>query len=464
MKLFKKDESKTNINEDKEILKKYQGESLKDKETILKEYHSNVLGLSSNEAGKRLLKNGRNVVVKDDNKTFLYFLLNAFKDEFIIILLVLSVINFLLGDTLGSLIIIVIATISALIRYFQDYAAYKFNKKLKSSISSMVMVIRNKEEKEINVSNVVVGDIIKLNAGTIIPADLRIIDAKDLFLDQAVFTGESVLVEKVSKCSNPYHEIFDIPNVALMGSSVVSGLGSGVVISTGFDTYLGKVGNKVTTKKSETNFDKGIKQISKLLIRYMIVVCLVVIVIDGIIKQNINEAILFALSVAVGITPSMLPMILNVNLTKGSQALAKKNTLVKKIDAIQNLGAIDILCTDKTGTLTENKIVLQKYIDARGIENKSILEYAYLNSYYGTGLKNLVDRAILTYGKENKIDEYIEKYEKIDEIPFDYNRKRQSIIVKNSKSYRMITKGALEEVLSVCTKIKLGQKVVNITK
>ena len=288
MKLFKKDESKTNINEDKEILKKYQGESLKDKDTILKEYHSNVLGLSSNEAGKRLLKNGRNVVVKDDNKTFLYFLLNAFKDEFIIILLVLSVINFLLGDTLGSLIIIVIATISALIRYFQDYAAYKFNKKLKSSISSMVMVIRNKEEKEINVSNVVVGDIIKLNAGTIIPADLRIIDAKDLFLDQAVFTGESVLVEKVSKCSNPYHEIFDIPNVALMGSSVVSGLGSGVVISTGFDTYLGKVGNKVTTKKSETNFDKGIKQISKLLIRYMIVVCLVVIVIDGIIKQNIN--------------------------------------------------------------------------------------------------------------------------------------------------------------------------------
>ena len=162
MKLFKKDESKTNINEDKEILKKYQGESLKDKDTILKEYHSNVLGLSSNEAGKRLLKNGRNVVVKDDNKTFLYFLLNAFKDEFIIILLVLSVINFLLGDTLGSLIIIVIATISALIRYFQDYAAYKFNKKLKSSISSMVMVIRNKDEKEINVSNVVVGDIIKL--------------------------------------------------------------------------------------------------------------------------------------------------------------------------------------------------------------------------------------------------------------------------------------------------------------
>ena len=464
MKLFKKDESKTNINEDKEILKKYQGESLKDKETILKEYQSDILGLSSNEAGKRLLKNGRNIVVKDDNKTFLYFLLNAFKDEFIIILLVLSVINFLLGDTLGSLIIIVIATISALIRYFQDYAAYKFNKKLKSSISSMVTVIRNKEEKETKVSNVVVGDIIKLNAGTIIPADLRIIDAKDLFLDQAVFTGESVLVEKVSDCSSPYHEIFDIPNVALMGSSVVSGLGTGVVINTGFDTYLGKVGNKVTTKKTETNFDKGIKQISKLLIRYMIVVCLVVIVIDGIIKQNINEAMLFALSVAVGITPSMLPMILNVNLTKGSQALAKKNTLVKKIDAIQNLGAIDILCTDKTGTLTENKIVLQKYIDARGIENKSILEYAYLNSYYGTGLKNLVDRAILTYGKENKIDEYIEKYEKIDEIPFDYNRKRQSIIVKNSKSYRMITKGALEEVLSVCTKIKLGQKIVDITK
>lgn len=255
----------------------------------------------------------------------------SFKDEFIIILLFLSLINFLLGDTLGSLIIVVIGIISALIRFFQDYSVYKFNRKLKSKIYSTVNVLRNNEEKEVKVENVVIGDIIKLNAGTIIPADLRIIDSKDLFLNESVFTGESILVEKNNKVNNNAKEIFDINNICLMGTSVVSGRGEGIVINSGFNTYLGKVGKEVNTKKEVTNFDKGIKNITKLLIRYMVVVCLVVIVIDGIIKQNIGEALLFALSVAVGITPSMLPMILNVNLTKGSKSLANKKTLVKNI-------------------------------------------------------------------------------------------------------------------------------------
>ncbi len=247
-----------------------------------------------------------------------------------------------------------------------------------------------------------------------------------------------------------------------MGSSVVSGLGTGVVVETGFSTYLGTLGGEVENKKTVTNFDLGIKHISNLLIKYMVVVCLVVVIIDGLIKKNINEALLFALSVAVGITPSMLPMILNVNLTKGSRSLAKKKTLVKKIESIQNLGAIDILCTDKTGTLTENKIILQKYIDAKGTENNSILEYAYLNSHYSTGIKNLVDRAILTYAKENKLEALDEKYEKVDEIPFDYTRKKETVIVKKQGKYRVITKGALEEILSCCTKIKLGMKVTTI--
>ena len=192
--------------------------------------------------------------------------------------------------------------------------------------------------------------------------------------------------------------------------------------------------------------------------------CLVVIIIDGIIKQNIGEALLFALSVAVGITPSMLPMILNVNLTKGSKSLANKKTLVKNIASIQNLGAIDILCTDKTGTLTENNITLQKYIDALGNENEDILEYAYLNSYYSTGIKNLIDKAIISYGKEHKLDTTLEKYEKVDEIPFDYNRKKQSVVVKNKSAYRMITKGALEEIINDCDNVVINDEIKKITK
>lgn len=449
---------------DSEMLKKYMDESILNNEELMKKYNSKVQGLNDNEVKIRLSKNGKNVVIKDDKKSPLYFLLMSFKDEFIIILLFLSLINFLLGDTLGSLIIVVIGIISALIRFFQDYSVYKFNRKLKSKIYSTVNVLRNNEEKEVKVENVVIGDIIKLNAGTIIPADLRIIDSKDLFLNESVFTGESILVEKNNKVNNNAKEIFDINNICLMGTSVVSGRGEGIVINTGFNTYLGKVGKEVNTKKEVTNFDKGIKNITKLLIRYMVVVCLVVIVIDGIIKQNISEALLFALSVAVGITPSMLPMILNVNLTKGSKSLANKKTLVKNIASIQNLGAIDILCTDKTGTLTENNITLQKYIDALGNENEDILEYAYLNSYYSTGIKNLIDKAIISYGKEHKLDTTLEKYEKVDEIPFDYNRKKQSVVVKNKSAYRMITKGALEEIINDCDNVVINGEIKEITK
>ena len=457
-----KRKKKTLKNNDLKILEKYLSISKQEDQEIFKQYNTNIEGLNSKEAKERLEKEGKNIVIKEEKKSMFYFLLNSFKDEFIIILICLAIINFFLQDKLGSLIILIIALISALIRFVQDYSVDKFNHKLKSSIYSTTTVLRNHQEVEIKVDDVVKGDIVKLNAGAIIPADLKIIEAKDLFLNESVFTGESALVEKRKINQTEKKEIFDIENIALMGSSVVSGLGTGIVVETGFSTYLGTLGGEVENKKTVTNFDLGIKHISNLLIKYMIVVCLVVVIIDGLIKKNINEALLFALSVAVGITPSMLPMILNVNLTKGSRSLAKKKTLVKKIESIQNLGAIDILCTDKTGTLTENKIILQKYIDAKGTENNSILEYAYLNSHYSTGIKNLVDRAILTYAKENKLEALDEKYEKVDEIPFDYTRKKETVIVKKQGKYRVITKGALEEILSCCTKIKLGTKVTTI--
>src|SRR5574344_523942 len=424
---------------------------------------SNKTGLSSVEVQKRLNNNGKNIAIKDDKKSPLYFLINSFKDHFIIILLFLAVINYSLGDKIGSLVIILIALISALIRFFQDYSVYKFNQKLKSKIFSTCVVLRDNKEYEVKVENVVVGDIIKLNAGAIIPADVRILESKDLYINQSSFTGEGIPVEKTEMFNNS-KEIFDINNIVLMNANVISGSATAIVIKSGLNTFIGQMGKELVAKKETTNFDKGMAKITKLLIGYMVVVCLFVLVVHGVIKGNFNEAILFALSVAVGITPSMLPMIVNVNLTRGSKVLADKKTLVKRIESIQNLGAIDILCTDKTGTLTENEITLQKYIDVNGKENLDILEYAYLNSVYATGIKNLVDRAILKYGIDHKISDKVNKYEKVDEIPFDYERKKMSIVVKNKNGYRMLTKGALEEIINCCSQVKIKGKYHKITK
>ena len=458
------DTMKDNKIDDILILKDYNEISKLTTEEILTKYHTKEEGLTNKEAQKRLNSNGKNIVIKEVNRSIFYFIFNSLKEEFIIILLVLAVINFSLGDKIGSLVIVLIAIISILIRVLEDYSVYKFNKKLRSKIVSTTKVIRDNKELEIKVENVVIGDIISLNAGSIIPADCIVINSKDLFVNESVFTGESIPVEKKETNKKEYDNLFDIKNVLYMSSSVISGTAKAIVVKTGFDTYLGKIGKEINTKKNITAFDKGMKDITNMLIKFMVVICLIILLVDGIIRSNFTEAILFAFSVAVGITPSMLPMIVNVNLTKGTKALAKKKVLVKHIESIQNLGAIDTLCTDKTGTLTENKIVLQKYIDVLGNEDNSILEYAYINSYYSSGMKNIVDRAIMIYGSKHNLDNILPKYEKIDEIPFDYNRKVMSIIVRNKNTYRMITKGAMEEVLKRCTKVKVKGKEEDLTK
>lgn len=458
------DTMKDNKIDDILILKDYNEISKLTTEEILTKYHTKEEGLTNKEAQKRLNSNGKNIVIKEVNRSIFYFIFNSLKEEFIIILLVLAVINFSLGDKLGSLVIVLIAIISMLIKVLEDYSAYKFNKKLRSKIVSTTKVIRDNKELEIKVENVVIGDVISLNAGSIIPADCIVVNSKDLFVNESVFTGESIPVEKKETNKKEYDNLFDIKNVLYMSSSVISGTAKAIVVKTGFDTYLGKIGKEINTKKNITAFDKGMKDITNMLIKFMVVICLIILLVDGIIRSNFTEAILFAFSVAVGITPSMLPMIVNVNLTKGTKALAKKKVLVKHIESIQNLGAIDTLCTDKTGTLTENKIVLQKYIDVLGNEDNSILEYAYINSYYSSGMKNIVDRAIMIYGSKHNLDNILPKYEKIDEIPFDYNRKVMSIIVRNKNTYRMITKGAMEEVLKRCTKVKVKGKEEDLTK
>ena len=449
-------------NTDKELFESYKLISTKDKNEILKEYNTtDDSGLNSKQVEELLEKNGQNVVVKRENKGPLSFWVKSFNDKFIYILIVLAIIDFVLADKLGAFIIIGIAIVSALIKFVQEYSTYKFNKKLEQNIFTTTTVLRNKKAKEIRIENVVIGDIIELNAGAIIPADVRIIESKDLFLNQSVFTGESVLVEKTTE-SREAKEIFSINNICLMGSSVVSGSAKAVVVETGFNTYLGRMSKNLNNKKEKTNFEKGMDGITKLLIRYMIVVSIFVFVIYAFIRHDYIEALLFALSVAVGITPSMLPMIVNVNLTKGTKTLAKKKTLVKNSESIQNLGAIDILCTDKTGTLTKNKITLQKYINVMGEEDLDILKYAFVNSYYGTGIKNLVDRAVIAYGNEHKIRDVLNEYTKVDEIPFDYTRKRMSVVVKYENDYKMITKGAIEEILKCCKNVKYKDQIIEL--
>ena len=441
---------------------KYNEISRLTKEEILKALGTSEQGLKKEQVERRHDEYGLNIATNDKQRGWLYFLVRSFKDKFIMILFVLAVIDYMTNDILGAGIIVCLGIASAMIRFAEDYSTYRFNEKLRSKIKPKVNVMRDGKVREIYQEDVTIGDIVPLNAGVVIPADMVLIDSKDLFLNQSAFTGESVPVEKKTIYKRKsYDDVFNIPNVCFMGSNVVTGSGVGVVITTGLNTYIGKMNKDIGNKRELTNFEKGMDRITKMLIKYMIVISVLVFAIYGFIRKDLTEALLFALSVAVGITPSMLPMIVNVNLTRGSKNLAKKKTLVKNIQSIQNIGSMDVLCTDKTGTLTMNKIVLQKYVDATGKDDETVLKYAYINSKLSTGMKNLVDKAVMSYGKKNKID--ISDYEKIDEIPFDYMRKRMSIAVQHEGRYEMITKGALEEILKCCTKVLIDNKEYTIT-
>ena len=433
----------------------------KSKEEILKEFQTSEEGLTKEEIRKRLEEYGENIATKKTKRTALFFIIESFKDKFVLILILLAAIDFMTNDTIGALIILGITIISVIIRFSQDYSTYKFNEKLQERIKIFTDVIRENQNKEIRQEKVVCGDIITLSAGSVIPADLYLYESKDLFVNQSSFTGESESVEKIANKRSDTTDPIDMSNICLMGCNVISGQGKGIVIKTGLNTYMGKMNIKKEVVKEETSFDKGMNHITGLLIRYMVVISVLVFIIYGMIRGNIKEAVLFALSVAVGITPSMLPMIVNVNLTKGSKALAKKNTLVKSIKSIQNLGSMDILCTDKTGTLTKNNIELQKYINVKGEDDEYVLKCAYVNSNLSTGYKNIVDKAIIQYAKSHNVD--IASYKKIDEIPFDYIRKRSSIVVENDKTYSVIAKGALEEIVKVCDMALIDQKEVPIS-
>ena len=445
-----------NFNEET-LYKEYKEYVGKDKQYLLEKFNSKEIGLSSKEVLKRREENGKNIINEEKKKSIFTFLIDSFKDPFIYIL---AVINFLLGDRLGSLIIILLALTSSIIRLVQDYSAYKFDVKLKSKIYTVTTVIRQNVVKEIPTKDVVVGDIIELNAGSIIPSDAILLESKDLFVNQGVFTGESVPVEK--KVSQNGDSLLTMDRILLMNTSVVTGRGKAMVIKTGKNTYLGNISKSTLKNKTLTNFEIGMNAISKTLIQYMLVITVLVFILNSLIHHNILEAFFFAVSVAVGITPSMLPMIVNVNLSKGAKSLAKKDTLVKRSEAIENLGAIDVLCTDKTGTLTKGEIILTLSLDSDFKDSEDVLKYAYINSIYSTGIKNIVDKAIISYAKKRNIE--IDKYEKVDEIPFDYERRKASIVIKDEEEYQMLTKGALIEVIDSCNSIYLNKEIIKLTK
>lgn len=446
--------------------------------SVYKTLKTDENGISSNEAVNRLEKYGLNQVAHEKPTPWYIQLINAFINPFVIILLALAVISYITDIVFAPpgeksweavLVIIIMVTISALLHFFQEYRSGKAAQKLKSLVQSTAAIARKDTGvKEIPMKYIVPGDIVHLATGDMIPADLKIIDSKDLFISQSALTGESQPVEKfgiIKTKLNPKMNPSDIDNICLLGTDVVSGSATGVVITTGNDTYFGSIAKSIVDKKIETSFEKGVNSVSRLLIKFMLVMVPIVFVVNGITKGDWLQAFLFGVSIAVGLTPEMLPVIITTNLAKGAIAMSKHKTVVKRLDAIQNFGAMDILCTDKTGTLTLDEIIVEKHLDVHGNENDRVLRHAYLNSYHQTGFRNLMDRAILKHGNEKGFAELKHRYTKVDEIPFDFARRRMSVVLQSEGNKRqLVTKGAIEEILSICSLVEYDEKVTELTE
>lgn len=371
----------------------------------------------------------------------------------------------------GIIIISSMVICSAVLRFWQEWKAGEATSTLMKMVKNSCSVKRIgiPDEEEIDITELVSGDIVYLAAGDMIPADIRIIASKDLFISQSSLTGESEPVEKDPEAKdNRYRKgsVVELDNICYMGSTVISGSAKGIVFQTGINTYLGTIAKSIAGVRAQTAFDKGVSKVSFLLIRFMLIMVPFVFLINGVTKGDWFSAFIFAVSVAVGLTPEMLPMIISANLSKGAVAMSKKKTIVKNLNAIQNFGAMNILCTDKTGTLTCDNIVLEKYINADGSsdEKKRILRHAYFNSYFQTGLKNLMDKAILSHVKELQMEHLKDSYKKVDEIPFDFTRRRMSVVIEDNQQKRqIITKGAMEEILAICSYAEFDGTVHRMT-
>lgn len=436
-------------------------------------------GLSNEEVEKRQSLYGRNEVEHEKKLHPLTMLIKAFINPFIGVLTALIIISYIIDvyiaapeekDFTSIIIIASMVILSTILRFWQEYKASVSSEALQKMVTNTCTAKRDDgTEHEISISSLVPGDIVKLAAGDMIPADIRIIETKDLFVSQGTLTGESEAIEKRAEASggdSRGRSIVELENICFMGSNVVSGSATGIVVSTGNNTYLGTIARSIAGHRASTAFDKGIAKVSMLLIRFMLIMVPFVFLVNGLTKGEWLDAFLFAVSVAVGLTPEMLPMIVTVNLSKGAVAMSRKKTIVKDLNAIQNFGAMNILCTDKTGTLTCDQIVLEKYINADGTSDNSrrILRHAYFNSFFQTGLKNLMDKAILSHVRELEMESVRESYKKVDEIPFDFTRRRMSVVVEDVSGKRqIITKGAVEEMMQICSHTEVGNRVVPFT-
>lgn len=424
-------------------------------------------GLEIGEAKNRLEKYGKNEIAQEKPPVWWLQLIRAFVNPFNAIIILLAIVSFFTDVFIASsgektwvkiILLSVMVLVSGLLRFWQEFRSQRAAEKLKALVQNKALVIRQgwNNGREIPLIEIVPGDIVSLSAGDIIPADLRLISTDEFFVSQSALTGESMPIEKYAELEQKaeINNPLEVNTLCFMGTSVVSGIAMGVVVATGGKTYFGSLAKKITKDREITSFDKGLNKVSWLLIRFMLVMVPIVFFINWYTKADWQIAFFFALAVAVGLTPEMLPLVVTANLAKGAVKMASKKVIVKKLNAIQNFGAMDILCTDKTGTITENRIVLIRYIDARGEESERVLNLAYLNSYFQTGLKNLMDQAVVE--KKEKLSSIREDslYSKIDEIPFDFTRRRMSVVVEKESQRLLICKGAVEEVMEVCTEFE----------
>ncbi|MBI3617790.1 MAG: magnesium-translocating P-type ATPase [Candidatus Omnitrophica bacterium] len=428
-------------------------------ETILFEkFSTSPKGLLQPEAQRRLEEYGPNEPARKKKRTVVFQILFKFINPLVVVLLIIAGFSLFFGEKISAVLVITMAVLSVLFSFIQEYRAGKEAGKLSEMVRATATVCRNGKPHEIPIREIVPGDVVDLFAGDMIPADLRIIQAKDLFVNQASLTGESLPVEKTpGPLQSKSHSPVDLTNIAFMGSSVVSGTALGVVVRTGLATQFGEISRRLASMTPESSFDKGIRQFTWLMIRAMLVFVVIICAVNFFTKGDFIQALLFSLAVAIGLTPEMLPMLVAINLSKGAIAMSKREVIVKRLNAIQNFGAMDVLCTDKTGTLTLDKIVLEQYCDVVRKEDKDVLRLAYLNSYYQTGLKNILDKAILKYEKL-----VVKQYKKIDEIPFDFSRRVMSVVVDMDGRHRLITKGAPEEIFKRCTRYELDGEVLEL--
>ncbi|MBX6380010.1 MAG: magnesium-translocating P-type ATPase [Thermoflavifilum aggregans] len=433
-------------------------------EEVYSALQSDETGLWQEEAEERLEQYGLNEISHDRAPAWYMQLIEAFMNPFVGVLAIIAVISFFTDvwfsppgqrDYSTLAVILVMILVSSFLRFWQEYRSNRAAEALKGMVKTTATVLRKGlGRKEIPIQQLVPGDIIWLAAGDMLPADCRILTSKDLFITQAMLTGESVPVEKhPAPVADPQAvSVFELSNIAFMGTNVVSGSALAIVVVTGNQTYLGSLSRTLSRKRAETSFDRGVNNVSWLLIRAMMIMVPLVFLINGLTKGDWVNAFLFALAMAVGLTPEMLPMIVTTNLAKGAINMSRRKVIVKRLNAIQNIGAMDVLCTDKTGTLTLDKVVLERHLNVHGVDDDEVLKWAYLNSYHQTGLKNLLDLAVLEHAQEHALFKEEEQYEKVDEIPFDFQRRRMSVIVKlPNQKHLLVCKGAVEEMIDLCS-------------